>query len=958
DLTAINAPGGALAKIAAAVSSEGRGRRAARSPLAAPPPRATYRVQFRKDFTFDDAVRIVPYLKQLGISHLYASPIQTARPGSTHGYDIVDHTRINPELGGEEGFYRLSHALREHGLGLVLDIVPNHMGVGGADNAWWLSVLEWGPLSPHATAFDIDWERLGAGGKLVIPVLGDRYGEALEKGDLKLKFNPEEGSFSVWHYEHRLPISPLSYPLVLDRALASLEEVGGHPELIAVSDRLRTMSEETSAERRASFVRESEELKRRLGEAVRGSGELTRAIERAVAVVNGVPGLPESFGTLHRILEMQAYRPAHWRVAASDINYRRFFDINGLAGIRVELPEVFQATHELIFRLVGEGRIQGLRIDHIDGLADPDGYVRALQSVVGPGFYILVEKILEPGEPLRAWPVAGTTGYDALNVLDGVFVETRASDEFERIYRDFAGVEGRYFDQLRAAKTEIVQGSFASELEVLVSDLKRIADGDRRTRDYTVYAMRIALSEIIARFPVYRSYITDEEPSPDDIALVESTIDAAKRHSAMPDRSLHDFVGAALLGRIETEGPGRPSPEHVRRFRRRFQQLTGPVMAKSLEDTLFYRYARLISLNEVGGDPGHFGLTRREFHDANRERAESWPQAMIATATHDTKRGEDARARLNALSERPGEWQDALASWREIVGPRLGTADDAPAPDLNDQYMLLQALLGAWPVELLDSDDSGAIEGFRNRFKGFAEKALREAKRHTSWVNNDQTYERAVSSLIDVLLAPGSEFLAAFRPLARRLAQAGMLTGLARIVLKTTLPGVPDIYQGTEFWDVSLVDPDNRRPVDYEARAAALDEQASIETLLGTWTDGRVKQRILTLMLADRAASPALYADGDYRPIEARGEGAANVLAFARRAGDEEIVVATPRLVAALRGGEHLPLGEVWGETRLPVPAGRWRDLLGGSEIESGDDGVPVTELFARLPVSVLRRVG
>jgi (1->4)-alpha-D-glucan 1-alpha-D-glucosylmutase len=331
---------------------------------------------------------------------------------------------------------------------------------------------------------------------------------------------------------------------------------------------------------------------------------------------------------------------------------------------------------------------------------------------------------------------------------------------------------------------------------------------------------------------------------------------------------------------------------------------------------------------------------------------------MIATATHDTKRGEDARARLNALSEVPAEWQEALATWREIVGPRLGTAEDGPAPDVNDQYMLLQALLAAWPLELLDSDDSGAIGSFRERFKGFAEKALREAKRHTSWVNNNQAYERAVSSLIDILLAPGSEFLAAFRPLARRLAHAGMLTGLARTVLKTTLPGVPDIYQGTEFWDVSLVDPDNRRPVDYDARAAALDEQASTETLLGTWTDGRVKQRILTRMLADRAASPGLYADGDYRPIEARGEGAANVLAFGRRAGDEELVVATPRLVAALAGGEDLPLGDVWGETRLPVPAGRWRDLLGGSEIESGGDGVPVRELFARLPVSVLRRVG
>ncbi|HEV7874901.1 MAG TPA: 4-alpha-glucanotransferase, partial [Enterovirga sp.] len=418
------------------------------------------------------------------------------------------------------------------------------------------------------------------------------------------------------------------------------------------------------------------------------------------------------------------------------------------------------------------------------------------------------------------------------------------------------------------------------------------------------------------------------------------------------------FVGAALLGRIETEGPGRPSPEHVRRFRRRFQQLTGPVMAKSLEDTLFYRYARLISLNEVGGDPGHFGLPRREFHDANRQRAETWPHAMIGTATHDTKRGEDARARLNALAEIPHVWEEALASWREIVAPHLGEADGGQAPDCNDQYMLFQALLGAWPIELLEHDDPTAADSFRDRFKGFAEKALREAKRHTSWVNDNQPYERAVSALIDALLAPGSQFLATFRPLAARLSRAGMLTGLARTVLKSTLPGVPDIYQGTEFWDLSLVDPDNRRPVDYRAREAALTEDEPAERLLGSWADGRIKQRILTRLLAERAASPALYADGDYRPVEARGEQAVNVLAFARTAGDDELVVAVPRLVGALTGGDGLPLGEVWGETRLPVPAGRWQDVLAGREIESRDDGVPVRELFAHLPVSVLRRVG
>ena len=950
DLEAIDAPGGPLAKVAAAVSAEGRGARASSSPLSSPPPRATYRFQFHKDFTFDDARKALPYLAKLGISHVYASPIATARPGSTHGYDIVDHAAINPELGGEEGFGRLSDALREHGLGLILDIVPNHLGVGGDDNAWWLSTLEWGQLSRHSRAFDIDWERLGAHGKLVVPVLGDRYGEALEKGDLRLAFDEADGSFSVWHYENRLPLTPLSYPMILDRALAALDDIEGQAEVIAVSERLRTMGEEGSPERRAGYPAEAEALKHRLADAVAASGGLRRALERAVAVVNGVPGLPESFGTLHRILEAQSYRPAHWRVAASDINYRRFFDINGLAGIRVELPDVFAAAHALPFRLIREGRVQGLRVDHIDGLADPDGYVRALQAAVGPGFYVVVEKILEPGERLRSWPVAGTTGYDVLNLIDGVLIDGSQGGFFERVYREFTGEPGRYGDELRAAKSEILQSSFASELEVLVSDLKRIADGDRRTRDYTIVAMRAALIEIVARFPVYRSYVTDE-PGPEDVELIETTVAAAKRKSLLPDRSVHDFAASCLLGRIEMDGPGRPAPDHVARFRRRFQQLTGPVMAKALEDTLFYRYARLLSLNEVGGDPGHFGGSVEAFHAANAERARVWPATMIATATHDTKRGEDARARIGALTEMPDAWEEALAAWREIVGER-------DAPDRNDGLMFLQALLGAWPTELLDGDDPAAIESFRKRFDGYVEKALREAKRHSSWVNPDGAYEGATKELVAELLRPGSPFLARFRPLARRLARAGMLSSLARTVLKCTLPGVPDIYQGTAFWDVSLVDPDNRRPVDYEASAAALADEAALPGLLASWPDGRVKQRLIATLLADRASAPGLYADGDYAALGTTGPEAARVLAFRRGAGEEALAVVVSRLGSSLGDADGFPTGPVWGDTRAMLPPGTWRDVLTGREIAVSPEGAAMREVFAELPVAVLRRTG
>ncbi|KAA2238204.1 malto-oligosyltrehalose synthase [Salinarimonas soli] len=951
DVETLTAPGGDLARLAAAMQAEGRGMRARTAALASPPPRATYRLQFHKDFTFDDAVRIVPYLARLGISHVYSSPIHTARPGSTHGYDIVDHSAVNPELGGEEGFLRLSDALREHGLGLILDIVPNHMGVGGADNGWWLSALEWGALSPFAKAFDIDWERLGAHGKLVLPNLGDRYGEALEKGELKLRFEPAEGSFSVWHWEHCFPVNPLAYPIILDRALAVLGGLEAGREVLAISERLRTMGDETNPERRAAFPAEADELKRRLAAAVAGSRELGEAIGRAVDLVNGVAGVPESVGTLHRILEMQPYRLAHWRVAASDINYRRFFDINALAGLRVEDPEVFERTHAMIFRLVAEGRIQGLRIDHIDGLADPEGYVRALQAAVGPGFYILAEKILEPGEPLRPWPLSGTTGYDVLNQIDGIFVDRGSERVFERIYRDATGMEGGYGALLRAAKSEILETSFASELEVLVSDLKRIADADRRTRDYTVFAMRRALVEIIARFPVYRSYITDDAIAPEDRALVEGAVEGAKRNSALPDRTVHDFAAAALLGDVETEGPGRPNPDWIRRFRRRFQQLTGPVMAKSLEDTLFYRFVRLVPLNEVGGDPGHFGLSLADFHKANAERARDWPYAMIATATHDTKRGEDARARLYALSEMPDAWRDAVERFERLCRPLVSAVGGEAAPDANDRYLLLQALLGAWPLDLLDGD-GGDREGFRERLEGYLLKALREAKRHTSWVHGNEAYEGAATELLSALLRPDGGFLEAFRPLARRLAAIGMVNALARTALKLTLPGVPDTYQGTEMWDLSLVDPDNRRPVDFEARARALTDDTPAEALLAAWTDGRIKQRLTARLLADRAERPALYADGDYKPLAARGAQARRLAAFVREHGEDRLVVVVPRLVGALMPDERLPLGpDAWGDTAVALPPGRWRDVVTGREVQNG----AVAELFGGLPIAVLR---
>ncbi|WP_264049088.1 malto-oligosyltrehalose synthase [Methylobacterium flocculans] len=964
-LESIAAPGGPLAKLAASLAAEDRGPRSGAARLASPPPRATYRLQFHKDFTFADAERIVPYLAKLGISHVYASPIQKARPGSTHGYDIVDHATINPELGGEEGFIRFSDALHGAGLKFLLDIVPNHMGVGGADNPWWLSVLEWGGLSPSAEAFDIDWSRLGANSKLVVPFLGDRYGEALEKGTLELKFDAAKGAFSVWHYEHEFPICPLQYPTILNRSLAALGEIDDAAalEVLGISERLRTMGEDTSDERRRGFPAEAEDLKGRLVEAVAASPAIAAAIGRTLRLLNGAKGHADSFGPLHRLLEQQSYRLAHWRIAASDINYRRFFDVNGLAGLRVEKSDVFQRSHETIFRHIEAGRIDGLRIDHIDGLADPLGYARALQAAIGPGFYVVVEKILEPGERLRPWPVAGTTGYDVLNHLDGILVDQGKRAEVRKLYESRTQFDEPYKFMLRAAKAEILEISFASELEVMTSDLKAVADADRRTRDFSVNAIRRALIEIIARFPTYRSYLPgdldESDVEDEDIRLIETAVKKAKRWSALPDRSVHDFAADAMLGRIDVTGSGRPDPEVILRFRRRFQQLTGPVMAKSLEDTLFYRFAELLALNEVGGDPGEYGLDAEHFHALQAARARDWPNAMITTATHDTKRGEDARSRLLALSEIPEAWAEAWDTWTALATPHLTAIDKEPAPDANDQWMFFQAILGAWPLELLERDEPAAIEDFRKRLDAYAEKALRESKRRSSWVNVDEAYEGAVHALFAKLVAPGSAFLAQLRPFAKRLAHLGMIAGLGRTVLKATLPGLPDTYQGTEFWDFSFVDPDNRRPVDYPALTRALEEGAPAVDLLAHWPDGRVKQATLARLLADRAARPTFYADADYQALPATGPKAAHVIAFTRSdatTGEGDLVVAVPRLVAGFVG-DAVWSSEAYVGTSLPVtPGTAWTDLVTGDEVVTEDGRIELGRAFARLPYVVLKR--
>jgi (1->4)-alpha-D-glucan 1-alpha-D-glucosylmutase len=902
--------------------------------LATAPPRATYRLQMHRGFDFDKARAIVPYLAAFGVSHVYLSPIQTAQPGSMHGYDIVDHGAVNPELGGLEGFYRFSNALKAAGLFLVVDIVPNHAGIGGSHNAWWLSVLEWGALSPFAHVFDIDWERPGARGKLVAPFLGSPYGEALAAGEIRLAFDAKTGSFSVWHHEHQFPICPIDYPDILDRAAAILEGADDRIALLA-------LCKEEATPKNAS------QLKSRLAELAADRPPIASALDLVLADFNGAAGDAASFGPMHSLLERQSYRLAFWRVTESELNYRRFFEISTLAGLRAEDPDVFERTHRLIFRLIAEKRIDGLRVDHVDGLADPKGYLERLQSAVGPRFYIVVEKILEHGEILRKWPISGTTGYDVLHVLDGLFVDGRSEAAFTRDRRRYAGASMNFDDELRRIKTGMLRRSFGSEFEALVDNLKAVADASPYTRDFTRPALARVVGGMISWLPVYRSYLTDGEIDSEDRELVTDTSANLALALEFPDLPALDFFIFVLLGAFSNDKLSI-DPERVDKVRRQFQQLSGPVMAKSLEDTLFYRDTRLIALDEVGGDPTRFGASAEEFHAGNLARLRSWPHAMIATETHDSKRGEDMRARLVALTEVPREWEQTVELWKAVVADHSG-----PKPDDNDLYFMLQTIVGAWPLELLGAPDPHSIAAYVERLDAYFLKSLRESKRRSSWVDPNISYEDAVRDVVKAVFSLEGRFLREATPFVRKLAHVGMLNSLSRLVLKGAVPGVPDTYQGTEFWDFSLVDPDNRRPVDYDARTAALGGGSPAE-LIESWMDGRVKQELLRRLLTDRADAPELYAYGDYLDLSASGEGSRHVVAFSRNWQGASRVIVAGRLLAEFGRGQESPLSK----TLLHISAGRWRDLLTGGEWNFESGQIDLGELLLPLPAAVLAPIG
>jgi (1->4)-alpha-D-glucan 1-alpha-D-glucosylmutase len=952
-------------------------------------PSATYRLQLTKSQTFADAADLVAYLAELGVSDLYASPVFRARAGSEHGYDVVDHAHLNPELGGEEAFARLAAALRAYDLGLLLDIVPNHMCIAGDSNQRWLDVLENGPSSRDARFFDIDWRPPKAElvGRVLLPVLSKQFGKALEE-DLRISY--ESGKFLLTSDWIRLPLDPTTWSQVLGPALGHLraehgDEVPFVLELESIIRALRHLPTRTDVEpaRVRERAHEREVIRRRLVALIEERAEVGRALDEALREINGRRGDPSSYERLEALLGAQGYRLSLWRVAAHEINYRRFFDINELAAIRVEDEKVFEAVHELPLRLVQQGIVSGFRIDHVDGLLDPEQYLAQLRAAwrdahgggeTGEGDgYVVVEKILMPGERLSgAWATAGTTGYEMLNLISSVLVDGAAGERLKGIFDDFVDEPRRYQDIVYDGKKLILRAAMSAELTVLARKLDRISEQHRYTRDFTLNSLHEVLSETIACFPVYRTYIRPDEGfvADHDRAVIETAIRTAKRRNPVIDESVFDFVRALLL---LDNPPGLSDSQREARadFVKRFQQLTGPVTAKGVEDTAFYRYFPLAALCEVGGDPSRFGVSGEEFHRRNAERMRSFPHALSATATHDTKRGEDMRARLLVLSELPDEWESFVRAWRDGSRALRTGHGGGEGPDPRDELLLYQTLVGSLP----DASEGGAAApGYKDRILAYMVKAIHEAKIHTSWVNPDTAYMRLVRQFVEGVLDPARSgpALQALEAFVARIKRPGYWNGLSQALLKIGMPGVPDIYQGTELWDFSLVDPDNRRPVDWGARRrllAGLQVHPErpvgplLAELMAEAEDGRIKLFVTSRALGYRRANAALFREGRYEPLGATGAQRDHVLAFARVNSHRAVLVVVGRHYARLGEPAAAPVGATWRDTRLALPEGLLggrslrtvRNVLTGATIDLQRDGtLALSDVCADLPVALV----
>jgi (1->4)-alpha-D-glucan 1-alpha-D-glucosylmutase len=928
---------------------------------------ATYRLQLGPSLTFDQAAAIVPYLAALGISDCYTSPFfETASSGS-HGYDVSDHNRIRDELGGEPAFWRFADAQRRHGLGLVIDVVPNHMGIAQNRNAWWLDVLEHGPVSLYAPYFDIDWNpvKRELAGKVLLPILGDQYGVVLERGELKLEL--ADGIFRVRHYETILPVAPRSYTRILSHRMDELQaELGAeHPGLLEI----KTLAawfvtlpalDDRDPERLAAHRRDHQQGIERLVTLLQTFAEVREFVEANVRRFNGTPGEPRSFDLLHTLLDEQAYRLAYWRVAGEEINYRRFFDINELAAIRVERPEVFEDTHRLILRIAADAPVRALRIDHPDGLYAPSDYFRRLRAAAGRPVAVFAEKILAPGERLPAsWEVEGTTGYEFLNLVNGIFVDRSQARAMEHFYTRLIKERPPFTEVVYEAKRLIMQTSMASEINMLAHRLNGISEKHRSSRDFTLLSLTRALREIIANFPVYRTYVGEDArgPSEADREYIARAVAAAKRRTPATSASIYDWIQDILTLR---EPPWADDADRRERleFAMRLQQITGPVMAKGYEDTALYQFNRLVSLNEVGGDPARFGTPLAEFHAAMAERQRMHPQGLSATATHDTKRGEDVRARINVLPEMAGEWRRRVVAWQKLNRRHRTTVDGRLTPGANTEYLIYQTLVGAWPLSA-------------ERLRAYLYKAIHEAKSHTTWIEPNVRYDEAIDRFAQAILDPArsARFLEDFVAFQQRVARFGMLNGLAQVLVKVAAPGVPDFYQGTELWDLSLVDPDNRRPVDFAARQRMLEALlAEIKTgpelaglaqgLLKSWEDGRVKLFLIRQALTCRRRHAALFTEGAYRPLDVAGPLAEHLCAFARVGAGQAALTVVPRLLAR-RGIDESPLGRLyWGEgTRIAVPAeiaGQFVNALTGERLTVTDGGLDAADVFASFPAALL----
>jgi (1->4)-alpha-D-glucan 1-alpha-D-glucosylmutase len=982
-------------------------------------PNATYRLQFNRNFTFRAACEIVPYLHALGISHVYASPYFKAGPGSPHGYDICDHNELNPEVGSRADYDAFVAELHAHGMGQIVDFVPNHMSIGTPLNAWWMDVLENGPSSIYAPHFDIDWQpvKTALENKVLLPILGDQYGRALERGEFKLDF--DGGAFFVRYFETKLPVAPRGYAMILKPALEKIaaRETAAEvqPELQSIMTALDHLPARTAAdpEKIAERAREKEIIKRRLVRVCGESAGVREAIDATLREFEGRAGNPRSFDALDALLNAQVYRLSYWRVAAEEINYRRFFDINDLAAIRVELPDVFEATHRLLFELIDSGAVNGVRVDHVDGLWHPREYLEKVAQASGlrPAAndeanepsqarglrYFVVEKIRLGDEPLRPdWPVHGTTGYDFANQVTGLFVDSAAEKSISETYQRFIGDSPRFTNLVYEKKQLVMRLALASEVNMLGHMLDRLSEKNRLYRDFTLNAITTAVREVIASFPIYRTYVApNEEPDEADREAILRAVSLAKRRNPGVERSVFNFLGEILLNKLPENTTDAAREEHTR-FVMKFQQCTGPVMAKGLEDTAFYVYNRLVALNEVGGEPRRFGISAEAFHERCAARLRSHRHAMLATSTHDTKRSEDTRARIAAISELPGLWRRSLRHWRTINRHFAREIEGDRAPDANEEYLLYQTLLGTWPLgsgsrfqplagSAADSPsgpgnqhagdspkrqdaasttwDRDAHEAYVRRIQEYMLKAIKEAKVNSSWIQPNDDWEAAVRGFVAKILRRGrNRFTKSFEPVAQQIARLGAVNSLAQLVLKSTVPGVPDFYQGCELWDFSLVDPDNRRPVDYEERKRAMESLAgaSAAELFANWPDGRIKLFVTRALLDFRREHARLFQSGDFAPLRVTGQFSQCCVAFKRRFENESLLVVAARLTQRVG---FPPVGDAWRDTAIELTAaadrsrGPMRELFTGREITPGAATLPAADALRELPVAVYLEV-